>query len=325
MKIPIIIVTVGFIIITIIYILDIIHYYKKRKYINQELSNLEKQKVNIQDAINNLEEKKEAISKTITALHNSANQYEINYKEKESQLKEVDNLIQQKKDSLSVLKELKDREESSLSYYSNLLDKSYQEKEQDYDNKCAALAQKYKECESSLEDISQKLASATAAQLREREKEEKEQFYKLYISETDLFDVKRLLELRTSFRNQRAISKLVWSEYFQKQTNEMCNRIFGSTVVCGIYKITNLITKQSYIGQSLNIQDRMKQHIKCGLGIDASYTSMLYTSMQKYGVWNFTFELLESCSKEKLNEREKFYIALYQTDKVGYNMTQGGS
>ena len=47
--------------------------------------------------------------------------------------------------------------------------------------------------------------------------------------------------------------------------------------------------------------------------------------MQKYGVWSFAFELIEQCPKEQLNEREKFYISLYQTDKFGYNMTQGGS
>jgi len=37
----------------------------------------------------------------------------------------------------------------------------------------------------------------------------------------------------------------------------------------------------------------MKQHCKCGLGIDASATNKLYNTMQKDGVWNFTFELLE--------------------------------
>jgi len=72
----------------------------------------------------------------------------------------------------------------------------------------------------------------------------------------------------------------------------LCNRILGSSTVCGIYKITNLITKEVYIGQSVNISDRFKQHIKCGLGIDASATNKLYNNMQEYGVWNFTFELL---------------------------------
>jgi hypothetical protein len=47
--------------------------------------------------------------------------------------------------------------------------------------------------------------------------------------------------------------------------------------------------------------------------------------MQTYGVWNFTFEVLEECSKEELNEKEKKWIELYQSNTVGYNGTKGGS
>lgn len=72
----------------------------------------------------------------------------------------------------------------------------------------------------------------------------------------------------------------------------MCNRVVGSTTSCGIYKITNLVTEEIYIGQSVNISDRFKSHIKCGLGIDAPSTNKLYNNMQQYGVWNFTFEVL---------------------------------
>ena len=77
-----------------------------------------------------------------------------------------------------------------------------------------------------------------------------------------------------------------------KPTSDLCNRVLGSTTICGIYKITNKQTGDIYIGQSVNIADRWKQHIKCGLGIDASATNKLYNNMQKYGVWNFTFEIL---------------------------------
>ena len=74
---------------------------------------------------------------------------------------------------------------------------------------------------------------------------------------------------------------------------ELCDRVLGKNIVCGIYKITNLVTEQCYIGQSVNCSDRWKQHCKCGLGIEASSTNKLYNAMQKDGVWNFTFELLE--------------------------------
>ena len=50
----------------------------------------------------------------------------------------------------------------------------------------------------------------------------------------------------------------------------------------------------------------------------------LYKNMQKDGVWNFSFELLEQCPRELLNEKEKFWINLYQSDKFGYNSTKLG-
>ena len=108
--------------------------------------------------------------------------------------------------------------------------------------------------------------------------------------------------------------------------NELCDRVLGKESVCGIYKITNLLTEQVYIGQSVNVADRWKQHCKCGLGIDASVTNKLYNAMQKYGVWNFSFELLEQVHQRNLlNEKEKFWIDMYQSNKFGYNSTKGNN
>ena len=45
--------------------------------------------------------------------------------------------------------------------------------------------------------------------------------------------------------------------------------------------------------------------------------------MLEDGLWNFTFELLEECSREELNEKEKFYIELYQSYNFGFNSTNG--
>ena len=76
------------------------------------------------------------------------------------------------------------------------------------------------------------------------------------------------------------VAKIIWSSYIIKPTSNLCNRVVGSSQVCGIYKITNINTGDIYIGQSVNITDRFKQHIKCGLGIDASSTNKLYNNMQ---------------------------------------------
>lgn len=41
--------------------------------------------------------------------------------------------------------------------------------------------------------------------------------------------------------------------------------------------------------------------------------------MQEQGLENFSFELLEECPRTELNEKENFYIKLYQSDQFGYN------
>ena len=88
---------------------------------------------------------------------------------------------------------------------------------------------------------------------------------------------------------------------------------------CGIYKITNLITDECYIGQSNDIYRRWSDHCKCGLGIDTPVGNKLYKAIQEYGLENFTFELLIECSQSELNSKEKYFIELYQSDTYGYN------
>ena len=93
----------------------------------------------------------------------------------------------------------------------------------------------------------------------------------------------------------------------------------------GIYKITNLITNMSYIGQSTNIQKRWKdEKHRAFIEDDNSYNYPLSKAFRKYGIENFTFEILEECSQEQLNEREKYWIKEFNTFYNGYNQTLGG-
>ena len=191
-------------------------------------------------------------------------------------------------------------------------------------NKIRESAQKEKQqIQNDLNKLKASLSAGVEARLREQEKKEKINFYKLSISDADLSDVKMLENLRASFHKPIVLSKLIWTQYFQKQMTQLCDRVFGKKIVCGIYKITNLITEQCYIGQSVNIQQRMKQHCKCGLGIEASSTNKLYNSMQKDGVWNFSFELLEECPRELLNQKEAFWIDTYSSNIYGLNTMKG--
>ena len=191
-------------------------------------------------------------------------------------------------------------------------------------NKIRESAQKEKQqIQNDLNKLKASLSAGVEARLREQKKKEKINFYKLSISDADLSDVKMLENLKASFHKPIVLSKLIWTQYFQKQMTQLCDRVFGKKIVCGIYKITNLITEQCYIGQSVNIQQRMKQHCKCGLGIEASSTNKLYNSMQKDGVWNFSFELLEECPRELLNQKEAFWIDTYSSNIYGLNTMKG--
>ena len=183
--------------------------------------------------------------------------------------------------------------------------------------------QQKQQLQNQLDKIKASLNAGVEARLREQQKKDKLNFYKLSLTDNDLADVKMLENLKSSFHNPIVLSKLIWTQYFQKQMTELCDRVLSKKIICGIYKITNLLTEQCYIGQSVNIADRWKQHCKCGLGIDASSTNKLYSAMQKDGVWNFTFELLEECPKELLNQKEKLWIQMYQSNTFGYNTTKG--
>lgn len=91
-------------------------------------------------------------------------------------------------------------------------------------------------------------------------------------------------------------------------------------MLCGIYKITNKINGHAYIGQSINITRRWRDHKNRYLKDDNS----LYKAFRKYGLENFDFIVVEECEPDKLNEREKYYIAYYNTFFDGYNETTGG-
>ena len=273
-----------------------------------EEEEIERQKLlNIQNEISSLSSKKIKLIEEI---------------EKEKQ--KADKIYEKEKKRISEQLEIyKKNTDYASEQYAYCLEKEYQKIEKEYDNKLKQIEQDKKDADSALQKLRDSLSAGVQAQLREKEKEESINFYKLSISESDLEDILSLNKLKITFHQPVVLSKLIWSTYFQKQTTEMCNRILGTTKKCGIYKITNLQSKQCYIGQSVDIATRWKDHIKCGLGIDASATNKLYKAMQKDGVWNFSFELMEECPRAQLNEKERFWIELYQSDKFGYNLTKG--
>ena len=94
----------------------------------------------------------------------------------------------------------------------------------------------------------------------------------------------------------------------------------------GIYKITNLINGKVYIGQSINIEKRIKEHFyKAKCFGETSYNSALHQAIRKYGEENFSWEILEECSIDEIDDKERFYIEQYNSiTPDGYNISEGG-
>lgn len=95
----------------------------------------------------------------------------------------------------------------------------------------------------------------------------------------------------------------------------------------GIYKITNLINNKVYIGLSTNIKERWRAHRSRPFQKKShQYNYYLYRAIRKYGLENFSFEVVEECQKEELGEKEIYWINYYHSndEQFGYNRTSGG-
>lgn len=157
---------------------------------------------------------------------------------------------------------------------------------------------------------------------------EKEDFIALHtigLTEQDQTDIELIRSFAPRLTRKEAFFKLIWTEFYQKPLQSLC-KILGSDKVTGIYKITNTKNERMYIGQAIDIGSRWKEHVKCGLGIGTtSYMSnKFYKALHDEGAENFTFEILELCPKDKLNDRERYWIEFYNSSSFGYNTKIGG-
>lgn len=93
-----------------------------------------------------------------------------------------------------------------------------------------------------------------------------------------------------------------------------------------IYQLTNKINGHIYIGKTnRTLKEHLKRYNRL-LNTTRIYKRYIDKALLKYGLGNFYFKILEICSKEELNNKEKYYIQLYQSNKagIGYNLTEGG-
>ena len=90
------------------------------------------------------------------------------------------------------------------------------------------------------------------------------------------------------------------------------------TKICGIYKITNTITNDFYIGSSKDVKRRWGSHKKPSRWKRCKNNPM-YLDMQKYRVDKFAFEILAEVEVEKLKETEQQFIERLKPTYNNYN------
>lgn len=206
--------------------------------------------------------------------------------------------------------------EEYLNEYQSMLSTGVEE----YNTAIANLQYEKVRLETSIADARSIADAAIAANKRAYEIQQQNDFYKLNLTENDLNEIKKLKDIIPYLRDPEALNKVIWKIYYEKPYTDLIGRVVGTGIKTGIYKITNTINQMCYVGQSINIADRFKQHIKRGIGAETPTKNKLYPAMLKDGVENFTFELIEECDRSLLNDREDYWQEYFKAKEFGYSI-----
>ena len=313
--------TIALICITVIAVLVAIYCATTKKKVDTAASNANKK---IYEETERLKAEYELYKTTNETILSENNKLTTQIEEGKKHLSTIQNAIDNQQEMSS----------NAFKNYCDILEKKYKEVEEEHDMEIEALNTAYSnlqlkllreadEVRSDLDKIKATRAAAIEAARREKDIENNLTFYCLDISDADKTDIAKLEALKPSLNKPRVLSMLIWQTWFQKPLKALSANVVGATDATGIYKITNIKTKECYIGQAIHIKDRFIEHAKCGLGIDTPAGNKLYKAIQEFGLWNFSFEVLEECPREQLNEKEKYYIDLYSSYDYGYNSTRG--
>ena len=313
--------TIALICITVIAVLVAIYCATTKKKVDTAASNANKK---IYEETERLKVEYELYKATNETILSENNKLTTQIEEGKKHLSTIQNAIDNQQEMSS----------NAFKNYCDILEKKYKEVEEEHDMEIEALNTAYSnlqlkllreadEVRSDLDKIKATRTAAIEAARREKDIESNLTFYCLDISDADKRDIAKLEALKPSLNKPRVLSMLIWQTWFQKPLKALSANVVGATDATGIYKITNIKTKECYIGQAIHIKDRWAEHAKCGLGIDTPAGNKLYKAIQEFGLWNFSFEVLEVCPQNQLNEKEKYYIDLYSSYDYGYNSTRG--
>ena len=214
------------------------------------------------------------------------------------------------------------REDINKAYLSLLQDakEDFQNQTTSLYNELEVLKQDTLRLKTQLEDERSKVTAAIDVAKRIQEEENEGSFYQLQLSDIDKAEIKKLREILPYLRDKEPLNKVIYKYYYEKPYTDLVGRVIGQGVHSGIYKITNIQNQMCYVGQSTDIAQRWRQHIRRGVGAETPTRNKLYPVMYEIGPENFTFEIIEECTVDKLNEREQFWQEFYHAKDYGYSV-----
>lgn len=197
------------------------------------------------------------------------------------------------------------------------------EKKKQYEDAAAEAADEYCDILNVLDDFRARREVVNQQVLREKQLQENTDFYRICLSENDIEDLQVIKDIEHKFNNKEVLRKAAFDCYVRRPLSEMEKRVLGNKKPSGIYIITYIPTGEIYIGRSTDISNRWVEHVKSAFNLGTIAHSSLHTKMEEKGIWNFTFQILEEVPKEKLSEREKYWINVYGATSL-LNQKQGG-
>ena len=288
---------------------------KKRKEYESEINAITITKAELLENYNKLLEQQKSLLKDIKEKETFNNSL---FKIREEELNRI--IDEKKKEGIKRIDvELEKIRQDKLT----ILNAEYKQFESDQEEIKRKTLIEIEEIINLLDDYRSQREAVNLAILREKELKEKENFYKIVIPENDQEDIEVLKTIGPRLRNREALNKLIYDVFVKRPLSELIKRVTNGKEISGIYKITYIKTGEAYIGKSTNISTRWQNHIKTACGLEGAARTTFHNRLEQDGIWNYTFEILEEVPKDKLSEREKFYIELYGTD-TQLNMKKGG-
>lgn len=269
---------------------------------------IEKEIQQLQTETSVLKTEKNSVIEQITTLNNSMSAME-------KQAQEAADLFYQTK-----MQTAQENLERSLEIEAQKYQENVQNFEVQYNETVAGLMEQYKLLEGNVAAMRAMNDAAVAAAKRAEEMKTQQDYYRIQMSAADLHEIELLRQVEPYLRDKEPLNKVIWKCYYEKPTTDLIGRVIGAGVHTGIYKITEIASGKCYVGQAANLAERWKQHIKRGVGAETPTRNKLYPAMIAAGPENFTFEVVELCDRQLLDEREDYWQDYFKAKEFGYSI-----